>query len=395
MPKRARSEPELETADDALRAVFTGVIEHAEATKQGFQDLERRMRVLERRHPPEPHRQGYQPGAEYDADGFGQSRGKRATPGELPSLSPRYQIGTWLEQALSEGSGSGSFIVPEEYAGYVWDRLAAVSVGLRSGFSVVDCGTDTLRIPRVTADAASGWVAEAGTISPTDPTISEVVATPRKLAVLVQSSTELVDDSSPSVLELLASNLLRSLALRLDLGFYEGSGTAPEIRGLKNQAGIGSVSLGTNGATPTNLDPFADAIGTLEQANAAATAIVMHPRTWLGLSKIKEVSGSTRPILFEAAGSPTDGIRRSIYGVPVYLSSQLSITETQGTSTDCSSAYVYQGDQVVAVRRLDVRYEVDRSRLFNSDQIEVRAICRWDLVLPQAAAVVRVLGIRP
>lgn len=36
------------------------------------------------------------------------------------------------------------------------------------------------------------------------------------------------------------------------------------------------------------------------------------------------------------------GVERRIYGVPVLLSSQLSIAETQGTAENASSAYVYQ-----------------------------------------------------
>src|SRR5262249_24807059 len=151
---------------------------------------------------------------------------------------------------------------------------------------------------------------------------------------------------------------------------FEGSGTAPEIRGLKNVAGIGTVSLGVNGATPTNFDPFADALGTLETANTEGGAIVMHPRTWQTLSKIKEVSGSAKPVLQDNAGSVSQGLQRSIYGVPVYLTSQLSITETQGTATTASSAYVYTPSQVVVVRRSDVSVELDRSRLFNIDSSE-------------------------
>jgi HK97 family phage major capsid protein len=81
--------------------------------------------------------------------------------------------------------------------------------------------------------------------------------------------------------------------------------------------------------------------------------------------------------------------------VPVYLSSQLSTTETQGTANNASSAYVYQADQVVAVMRQDVRVERDSSRLFNSDQSELRAIMRADVVVPNPKAVVRILGIIP
>lgn len=310
------------------------------------------------------------------------------------------RLGNWMAtqtRGLLGGSGSGSYIVPEMFMQGVWDRLAAESVGLRSGFRNLTIGEnegDRMHIPVLSSDAASAWTSESTAITPTDPTVNELIAIPRKLAALVQVSNELLRDSSPSALEVLWANVIRSLALKLDLGFYEGTGSAPEIRGLKNVVGIQTVSMGTNGAAFTNLDPFADAIGLLAQANAEAGAIVMHPRSWQALSKVKEIAGSTKPVLQESAGAGTQGISRSVYGVPVYLSSQLSTTETQGTSgAVCSSAYVYQPDQVLAVGRYKFEVEVDRSRLFNSDQAEVRAITRWDVAVPNPTAVVRILGI--
>lgn len=88
-----------------------------------------------------------------------------------------------------------------------------------------------------------------------------------------------------------------------------------------------------------------------ETANATGSAILMSPRTWQTLSKVKEVTGSAKPVLVAGSASPTGRIERSIYGMPVYLSSQMSITETQGTNSDCSSAYVVQADQLVVVLR--------------------------------------------
>src|SRR5205807_3189478 len=132
----------------------------------------------------------------------------------------------------------------------------------------------------LTADNTAAWTSEAGTITGSDLTAAQLVATPRKLAALETVSNEVIVDSNPSVLQVVAKSLGRAMALKADLGFFEGSGTAPEIRGMKNVASISTVSMGTNGAVLSNLDPFADAIATLETNNASATAIVMHPRTW-------------------------------------------------------------------------------------------------------------------
>jgi HK97 family phage major capsid protein len=95
----------------------------------------------------------------------------------------------------------------------------------------------------------------------------------------------------------------------------------------------------------------------------------------------------------ESAGSASQGIDRRIYGAPVFLTSQLSITETQGTSNVASTAYLYDASQIVAVRREGTSIEVDSSRRFNEDMSEIRAISRWDLVVPNPEAVVRIVGI--
>jgi HK97 family phage major capsid protein len=252
---------------------------------------------------------------------------------------------------------------------------------------------DSIAFPHLTSDAAAAWVSAGADITAADPGGETVTVIPQKLAALITAHNEVLADANPDALDTLAKSLIRSLALKFDVGAFEGSGTAPQPRGLKNVAGIGTVSLGTNGAALTNLDPFADAIGALETANASAGAIVMHPRTWQAASKLKEATGSSKPLLQESAGSAGQGIQRSIYGVPVFLSSQVSIADTQGSGTNLSSAYVYDPSEVYAVIRQDVRVERDSSRLFNSDQSELRAIMRAAVTVPNPTAVVRITGI--
>ena len=48
----------------------------------------------------------------------------------------------------------------------------------------------------------------------------------------------------------------------------------------------------------------------------------------------------------------------------------------------------------MVVRRQDVEVELDRSRLFNTDQSEMRGKLRADLIVPNPAAVARIIGIR-
>jgi HK97 family phage major capsid protein len=289
-------------------------------------------------------------------------------------------LGEWAApefRSVFESSGGGAYIVPTEYLPAAWDRLAADSVGLASGFTVIDTIRDELRFPKVTSDQTAAFVAEGAAISESDPGIAEVVATPRKLAALTAVSNEAIADANPQVLDMTVFRpLLRSLALGLDKAFYEGDGIAPNIRGLKHVTATQSVDMAA--AAFTNLDPFADAIGLLAEANADATAIVMSPTVWADLTKLKEqTTGNNKPLLQESAGSAGQGIERRIYGVPVYLSSQLA----------GDTVYVYEAAEIAAVRRQEARIELDRSRLFNQDMSEVRGILRFDLAVPNTAAV--------
>ena len=297
-------------------------------------------------------------------------------------------------RALAEGTGpTGGYLVPAEYRGTIWDRLAAASVGLAAGFTVIETERDALHIPTVVSDAAASWTAEMEPIAPSDPTFGDVVATPRKLAALVQASNEVLNDSNPDVLAVVEQNLVRSMALKLDLGLFEGSGVAPEITGLRNVPGIQTVELGANGGPLTNLDPILDALGLLAAANTEASAIIMHPRTWSSIAHIREATGSNKSLL--ATDGVAEGFKRTLAGIPVYLSSQLSTSETKGTAANASSVYVVAAGEVVVVRRQDVEVVVDRSRLFDRDMSEVRAIARFDLVVPNPAAIVRIEGVTP
>jgi HK97 family phage major capsid protein len=230
------------------------------------------------------------------------------------------------------------------------------------------------------------WVAETAVIPAGDPAFGELTATPKKLAHRVELSNEVIDDSEPSIVDVLNTHLAQMLGLKLDRGIFEGNPTAdPEsIRGLKYVTGIQEISLGTNGDVVTNYDPFIRAVGLLQAANVPGPyAIVGNPRTVTSLELLKAETGSNSQ-LSRPAALPT-----------FYTTSQLSTTETKGTSTDTSSAYVFAPAEVVLVRRQDATIELDRSRLFDRDMSELRGRLRADLIVPNPSAVVRITGIRP
>jgi HK97 family phage major capsid protein len=309
-----------------------------------------------------------------------------------PSVEERIADGLrGVRKGESRALTTAASVSPGELSTVLFDRLRAASVVLSTGIKTLSITADSVTYPTLTGDAAPAWTAEAATITPGDPTFATLTATPRKLAHLVQFSNEVLDDSDPSIAAILNAHLMSTLALKLDAGLLEGSGTPPEIRGLKNIVGTQSVSAGVNGASAT-LDQFADAIALLESVNVPRERmrIVVHPRNVATLRKLKASTGGT----YLWSADPSTSSPSGIFGVPVYTSPQLGTAETQGTSgAVANSAYVYDIESLVYVQRTPIEVELDRSRLFNSDQSEMRAKLRGDLIAPTPTGIVRVVGL--
>jgi HK97 family phage major capsid protein len=298
---------------------------------------------------------------------------------------------TWVTTTRPDDGGA---FAPSEASQQFFDFLAARAVVLASGVQRMTTNAARLEIPRVKAGPAINWTTEADSITQGDPDADLVTAVPRKLAALVPLSNEMLLDSSPSVSATLSKSIARAMASKLDLGFLAGTGTPPQPTGLLTQAGV-TTPMATNGAPLADLDPIAAAIGTLETAGASASAIFMHPRTWAEIAVLKESDDSIRPVVSDGAGSPTDAPRRSLYGVPVWTTSALPVTETRGTATNASSILVADVAQVYVVMRQDLKIEFDRSFGFGSDVTYLRATIRADIVVNDPDAVVRISGVTP
>ena len=292
---------------------------------------------------------------------------------------------------------SASPIDTPELSTYIFDRLRPNSVMLASGIKVMTTSRESIYFPRTITDVAPDWTPETEELPESDPGWDQLQITPSKLGSRILASNESLDDAPVDLTGWLQNHLLKLIGLKLDLALIEGNpiGGAPGIKGLKYQSDTQTVHQAADtgdGAELTDLDAIAHAIGLIEEANATASAIVMHPAVWTQAALMKD---RNERYLLSPAQDPTQKPARSLFGVPVYTTSALSQTETRGTATATSSIYVYDSSQVVLVRRADVQVEVDRYQFFSTDQTQIRAKLRVGFVLPHPAAVVRIPGIVP
>lgn len=258
---------------------------------------------------------------------------------------------------------------PEDYGKLIDLVLAEKSIAFQVG-TVVQTGSETIRFPMLTADPAVGWYAENTQISLTDPTNSELVITPKKVAGLDQTSNEAKDDSNPAVAEVIGRGLARSIAKKIDAAFFANT-TANGPNGLLSLSGINVVDTGTT--TWTSLDPIHKAKHDALVDGANLTHLILAPDVALTLATAKETEESFKGLLDNVA----DGV--SLAGLKMLVS----------TDVAAGNAWAVDASQVIVVQRAGTKIVKSDQAAFDYDGIQIRATARVSWGFANPAGVVR------
>jgi len=242
--------------------------------------------------------------------------------------------------------------------------------------TIATTGSTEFRIPIVATDPTASWVAEGAEITPSDPTLQELVVTPPKVAGLTIVSRELANDSDPAAANVVGAGLGRDIGRRIDQAAFAGL-ASPAPAGFTTLTGVQTY---VNAGAFANLDFAAEAISKAETVGATVTAFVTSPATALALAKLKEVSGSNVPVLGMDATSATS---RTILGVPLLVSQFVA----------ANTLWAVDRSRVWLVVREDATVEADSSVFFTSDRVAVKATMRagFGFVHPQSVVKVTIV----
>lgn len=211
-----------------------------------------------------------------------------------------------------------------------------------------------IRVPFVGADPTASVVAEGAAITPADATLDEVAFQTVKVATLSKVSNELI--RIPGNQARLIKSLQRAVLGKVNADFVDAL----------DAASTGFVNAGILGA---DLDEFSDAIADVESNGGEVSHFIMPSSAWKTLSKIKAATGSNVPILGVGDAS-ADGVRRSIFGVPVRLSSAAGaiyavsredLVSAYSTLRVAVSEHAYFGEDATGLRS-DLRFGVAPAR---------------------------------
>jgi len=235
----------------------------------------------------------------------------------------RYQNEVRIEKRDSTSSNFAGLVVPQ----YLVDQFAPMRY---AGRPTADISTKVALPPvgmnvnlgRLTTGITSYAATEGTAVSESSPDDTLLTVDVRT----VQSMWDISKQASlrgVGVEDQLLGDAIRSYHATLDSQILNGSGTAPNHRGILNTSGIGSVTY--TDATPTWAEFFPKLVDAVTAISTnfygAATHIVAHPSLigcWL-----RALDTTNRPIFAPTAGNPMNAA--ATYGRPDYMGGGLQI----------------------------------------------------------------------
>lgn len=220
---------------------------------------------------------------EIAAEKYGESH--PITRGFSRSTSP-------MDRALVAGVGaSGGYIVPPDYVAEIIELLRPVAVVRGSGPRVLPMPRGTLTLPGQASAATANYGTETGAIASSQETLNEIVASYKKLTALVPVSNDLMRYSDPAVDAFVRDDLVKVLALREDLAFLLGDGTASSPRGYLSFA---NAWVQANGGTPGKWSTTANstlAVNGVDPTNSTGGNFITSTESYSLATVVNELGG--------------------------------------------------------------------------------------------------------
>ncbi len=257
----------------------------------------------------------------------------------------------------------------DQIASLLVQPLESESVFLASGPKVIDTN-GPIRIPRIASGLTVGFVAEGGTIPESSVGLDEVSMLPstlKSLKVISRVTSEVLRSSAQALDAILKQRLVTDTAKALDVALFTGTGSSNTIRGLLNQSGVATGTLDAD-----EPDSLLDGIGIARANEVKPNRWFLSPADYLSIRKVKDADGRyiLQPDITQAG-------QEVLFGVPVTVTAHVPT----GKAVLCDL------NMVAIARDMSPSVTVDSSRYFDTDEVALRVVARYDLALLQPKAV--------
>lgn len=290
--------------------------------------------------------------------------------------------GVYESLAQSEGSSTaGGLLTPDVLSQAIIDNRNKFGVARRL-VNVHPMSSDVEIVPRVSGSITATFGAEAATIAESDKAWDNVNLTAQKMGIITRASRELADDAIISIIDNLAMEHARALAVKEDKVVFSGDLTAADggIEGMTTRMIDEEATLA--GVIDGSTDGFDDmVIGDFTSLLSLCPQYALANAKWL-ISQGGYANGMMR--LAAAAGGNSiqtlpGELGLQFLGYPVVIQNTFS----QGGTADLSDLIMVAfGDFSMGILlgdRHGIRMSVSEEAFWTQDQIGVRSTERIDV----------------
>ena len=208
----------------------------------------------------------------------------------------------------SDTSDAPGLIGTDHMANQFIDTLRANTLLGRLGARFLTGLNGNVSLPKKTANASFGWLAESAGATPSDLTVGNVQLSGKHVGGVVPMTFELMRQSSPAIEQLVRQDMLEGLALAIDNAGFNGTGLSNQPTGILNTAGVQTITLAdTTGKVPT-FSEVVEMEGKLDEVNALMgnLAYAFRPAIHSALKTAKKDAGSGE---FVISGGEANGYK--------------------------------------------------------------------------------------
>lgn len=304
-------------------------------------------------------------------------RGNLLVPHQLPmGAEGRAVTNTTTAVGALQTSVANTFI----------DVLKNFLIMRRAGGTVVSGLVGTVKLPKKTNRAGTGWVGEdTAPAAGTALTFGDVTLSPKNVSGEIVIGRDLTKQTSLDIDMIARNDLLEEILQAIDYAWLHGSGSSNQPQGIAVNSGCPLIAIGTNGGAMTRAK-------LIEMLTTITGANVMSELAWVtgsvGYGKLLDtlkISGSTVPsYLIDDDGR--------MLGKPVLQSNQVRANMTKGSSSDCTGLFL--GDYSTAVLGLWGAVDLLIDEVTNKPAVTVDAWQTCDIAVRQPEKIVKCLDLR-
>ncbi|HLY04262.1 MAG TPA: phage major capsid protein [Rhizomicrobium sp.] len=329
---------------------------------------------------------------------------------------------------------SGGFIVPPDYVNEIIELLRPAAVVRSAGPRVLPMPRGTMTLPGQASAASASYSGEVSQIASSQQTLNQIVASYKKLTALTPVSNDLMRYADPAADAFVRDDLVKVIALREDLAFILGDGTAAAPMGflyfanrwVKAQGGTVGVwsttansTLAVNATDPANTTggnfisanetytlatvaaELGGAVNRLDTANVPDSRRVwfMHPRSYNYLFNVQNSLG-----VYVYREELLTG---KLLSYPFKKTTQIGTNyyDANGAHTDCSFIFLVEMDEAIILDSMTLELMVSREGSYvdansntvsalQNDQTLIRAIAEHDFQMRHDQSIAVIQNVR-